>query len=187
MKVALIGDSHAEGLGLHIGQALREQGHELVYLDDRRGWSTQRMLDANMIAQAAAADPDIILISSGHNDRGDVERYIIEAGRQLKATGTRVGWIVGGPSTRPDVEARHRANRSLIYKHLPKSWIIDGRAVVGVDDLAPDGVHLLRSGYQKWATAIAGSVSTIGRMGGWVWLAVAAVAGGVGWYWWRKR
>lgn len=177
-RVALIGDSHAEGLGWVLGDRLAERGHQLVHVGDHRGWSTQQMLDAGVIEAAAAAHPDVILISSGHNDDGpEVERALYAAMQRLKGTGARVGWILSGSSTRSDVEARHLRNRALVLRRLPLSFsLIDGREMVNTSDLSADGVHLTRAGYDRWAQQIAAQLPWVGRG---VLVAVSAFAGGV--------
>lgn len=177
-RVALIGDSHAEGLGWVLGDRLAERGHQLVYLGDHRGWSTRQLLDSGEIEAAAAENPDVILVSSGHNDDGPaVEQALYAAMGRLKSTGARVGWVLSGPSTRADVEARHLRNRALVLRRLPLSFsLIDGRRMIKASDLSGDGVHLSRAGYDRWAQQIATRVPWVGRG---VLVATTAALGGV--------
>lgn len=158
MRVALLGDSHAEGLNWVLEEELQKSGHDLVHVDHNRGWSTKQMLDAGKFTRALRSAPDVLLVSSGGND-GQTDAVLQQtyetAFQQLAEADVKVLWTIAPGTPVPWVESRRRNAARLLRQHAKgRVEFFDARTVVHSSDLSDDEIHLTRSGYKRWAAGL---------------------------------
>ncbi len=159
-RIALVGDSQAQGLEAPLGRLIAREGAELVSSFTRSGWSTARVVAQGRLPQLLRRRRiDRVVVVLGGNDRprslGAYRRDILSLVRQIERSGARVTWIGPAFSKRRDVERRHRTNAML------QRAILWGTGVRWIDSLphtlsghVRDRVHFTRRGYRRWATRI---------------------------------
>lgn len=156
MRVALFGDSQAEGLAPHLREDL-----ELVFVAARRGLSTARFLDEVPWADAEAQDPDLLLVVLGGNDF-DGRNYLStleHAVDRFSDVCSNIVWIGPSASSDREVAARHDAVRARQAQVLPRLGVtfLDPRAwqIGAAGRHAPDGTHFTSAAYALQSQAIA--------------------------------
>lgn len=159
-RVLLYGDSQMQGLSRKLKELLLRQGAADVIVQVHQGLRL-----ADMPSQERPADADVAIVSGG----GNVPPRTIEAATSqmdalLAVLPREVAWVTVVPSTDPDLEEGRRRMRSFQKSHLPSRGVtvIDSPALVsGLP--RRDEVHLTASGYESFATRLAGSLSTMAR------------------------
>lgn len=144
MKIALIGDSQAEGLSLTIPVKLRAAEIELALLEHHRGWSTRRLLSNGVFERAAASEADTVIVSSGSNDSPSDSESIPAAMTTLR--NKRVIWFLPGPYRSEPGETNRRAAQRKLARY-PSFRDIE----MPVQYLRSDGLHYNRAGYEYLA------------------------------------
>lgn len=187
-RIAILGDSHAQGLSLAgLTAALNAAGYAIALFETHPGRTTAWMLENGVFARAIAAHPDVIVVVSGHNDPETPrsELAMTDALALLRGSSARVVWLLAGPSTIRHAEAQRRAARDRLRRLAP-GILADGADGVSTADLAGDGIHYTRAGYVKLGTFLLERLR--GRSLWLLWSLGGLVAGGlVAWYFGRRR
>ena len=149
-RVAVVGDSFAEGLGPHLAAHAKDCGTPF-FLDDARGTSVTQWTGPRLDA-ALAFNPSVVLVSLGGNDfgRGDplnVQSSIGKLAARVRASGARLLWIAPVSLPFPD-KTQTRA-----------TWLatVGGDFYPSENDTYPraaDRIHLFPSGYRDWASKV---------------------------------
>lgn len=184
IRVALVGDSQAQGLSPHLGAELARHSMRLIARLTIPGVSTRRLLDRHLDElREAVRGADRVIVALGGNDYGlgtDAGRAAYRARlrrmrRELK--GKDVLWL--GPAFALDrgvarIHDRARAQQKRFFRSTPVRWVDSYPATRSGH--APDGVHFTRERYARWARAVATKAKELGGAG-WGWpLAIGAAA-----------
>lgn len=159
MNVAVIGDSHAEGLSVSMPRKLRDAGHNVVLFEHHRGWSTRRMLENNVFSRAANSGADVIIVSSGTNDSVDETDSPIRNSMNM-ISNKRVIWFLPGPYRHDRGERQRQVARSKLIRLFPTSYVDANRPQ---SELSGDGLHYTRRGYESIADFLIGQINISGK------------------------
>ena len=149
-KIALIGDSYAEGL-IPEFRRLCEQHADRCQADAIRGsgshyWTTERVKDVTN-------GSTVVLISLGGNDfakaAGSVDADARRIADQIRAQGARPLWVPPLRLPFPDKAGARKAWAMAVPDFAPWDVIFD-------PPRASDGVHLSPADYAKWMRLIWG-------------------------------
>lgn len=158
-RVALIGDSYADGLLPYIAEHAA-RCETKFYGDGHVGSSVLQWTgQSSWLQEARAFHPTVVLVSLGGNDfqRGpvnDVHAAIEQLVARLRADVARVLWIEPLELPFADTSGIREAWRSAVGNDRYRSLEIDYPR-------AEDGVHLMPSGYEDWAGKIWRWMSTL--------------------------
>jgi len=156
-RVAVLGDSQAEGLIPHLREPLRAAGYAPTTLVSYRGASSSRL--ATHVDEVLAGSPDLVVLTAGGNDdEGDASRWR-DLARRVTAQGAMLVWM-----TPPDAEpagsaldlARARI-ASAIERALagsPRVRVVSGRELFAGLVHAND-VHFVGTSYAEAARRLA--------------------------------
>ncbi len=158
LDIALVGDSHMEGLAPYLRSALTSQGHT-VHVVARRGWSCRSYRRSGSLLRRRIQGADLVIVSLGGNDRSRVTRsssYLDELEWILQQVGSAdVVWLGPPVSRHPAVDERHRlaSHGQAMLLPLTVEWV---NSRVDTEDLlhAPDGVHFRFYSYRIWAERV---------------------------------
>ena len=148
MKIYLIGDSHSQVLFPNLVKKLEADGHSIVGVESRAGWSAQRFIDSNVKSRLKDANPDLTIFSLGGNNRDlDLQSYRNTVRTLRSGIGNSI-WLGPFPSTVRSVDDRHRWTDDALNKILSSSKYISlmGTSISG---LSSDGVHFTPTSYRK--------------------------------------
>jgi lysophospholipase L1-like esterase len=149
-RVALIGDSYAEGLAPHMGSHAR--GCNVPYFADaRRGTSVVQWQNESWIGQTLSQKPTVVLISLGGNDffrdpaalKGAIDKLV----DRIRFSGAKPLWIE--PNKLPLSE--QSGVRQLWKNKMGRDWFASWDLPF---EKAGDGIHLYPDGYKSWAEKI---------------------------------
>lgn len=165
MKLALIGDSHAEVVFPLLIPLLQKAGHTVVYQRAERGWSEasyNKVATLSSDLRQAGAQGAVVTLG-GNNQALTAPAYQEAALRllgALRAGGINTVWWVGPYTAISDTASartRHEATANLQAAFLPRlsgvSWL-DGRPF-STSGHQKDGVHFTREAYSGFAREIA--------------------------------
>ena len=183
IRVALLGDSQAQGLSPHLGAELDRRGMRLVARLTIPGVSTARLLDRHLEAlREVVHGADRVIVALGGNDYGlggeaGRRTYRFRLGRmRSELKGKDVLWLGPAYALDPEVYRVHHRARALqkrFFRSTPVRWVDSYPATRSGH--AADGVHFTRAHYSRWARTVAKEASELGGSG-WLW----PVAIGVG-------
>lgn len=159
-RVLLYGDSQMQGLAAKLKAIFLQQGAADVIVQVHQGFTL-----AQMPSDLPPHRADVAIVSGG----GNVPPRTAEAARSqmdalLALLPREVAWVTVVPSTDPSLEEGRSRMRSFQKYYLPSKGVsvIDSpRLVSGLP--RRDEVHLTASGYESFATRLAGSLSTMAR------------------------
>lgn len=159
-RVLLYGDSQMQGLATKLKAILLRQGAADVIVQVHPGLRL-----SSMPSEEPPRDADVAIVSGGGNVP---PRNSDDAKRQMNALlavlPRDVAWVTVVPSTDPSLEEDRSRMRSFQKEHLPSRGVL----VIDSPDLVSglprrDSVHLTATGYESFATRLAGSLSTMVR------------------------
>lgn len=185
-SIAVIGDSHADGLQRALPSALNAAGFTVVHYEPHGGWSSKALLDRGAVDNAIASRPDVVLVVAGHNDPVGTASAVARSQiiRKLRAAGAAVFWLVlpAAPS-RADVNAQVDAAKRQLRGEAGVT-LLDGSEVVS-GAMTRDTVHYDREGYVQIAQFV---VRKLKLSAWWLWSLAGLIAGGgVAWYFSKYR
>jgi lysophospholipase L1-like esterase len=166
MKVALIGNSHAQALWPRVQSVLEAGGHVVTLARAEPGWTAARYRSEGSIGeQLFQATPDYVIIELGANNwnRGngylDDVKWLIDS---AKAAGARTVLWLGPPTPNaavaPDIAKAHELTSNMQAANIPSlgaEWV-DSRNWAWTGH-GSDGVHYTLAGYDSWAEDILAS------------------------------
>lgn len=177
LRIAYVGDSQGEALfprlEKRLAQALGLAGTQrtltTVLSRAQRGWSERNyQTDNTLPAQLAEARPDVVIIGlGGNNSVKDTARYlatvrwVLDAAREAGAA--QIIWLGPAAATKEPFKSNKEWTRSA------QSTALSAESDVVWVDMFPftgsghatDGVHFVMSHYDKWATQLAKSLSSV--------------------------
>lgn len=190
-RVALMGDSQAEGLGMYLRSLLAARGMELVFDETQSGITTNRYVSE--YAVLAPRDLDLAIVVLGGNDTAtptyaDTLRHAVSV---IGGRASRILWIGPSYSTVAGVEQRHTAVRHTQASVLPKLGVTFRDPLIwqqgAAADRAPDGTHFRRDAYELQAEAVAiEAQSLLARPAAILFSFVVVLLAGLG-TWWASR
>jgi hypothetical protein len=154
MRVALIGDSHAEIMFPYLQEKLIAEGHQVVFNLPKRGWSTYSFFDKGLLDQLRGPKPDAVIVSlGGNNHRTNSTQYKTAVERFLGEIGypqSKVIWI--GPFTSDsskasDTAERHDWTASFLKSNLPTGVKFIDTRPISTTGHSGDGIHFNSSSY----------------------------------------
>jgi len=149
-KVALIGDSFAEGLVPHMGSLARACG-TLYIGDGRSGTSVMQWQYDSWIGPILHQKPTVVLISLAGNDffknPTDLKAAINKLVDRIRGTGARALWIEPNRLPMNEVSGVRQLWKDKMGNDWFPSWDLPYRK-------AEDNIHLFPSGYKAWAGEI---------------------------------
>lgn len=157
MRVALVGDSHAQALWPLIKLDLEREGHDVVLTAANPGWSEAKYVEADIAAQLAATKPQVVVYELGGNNR-DFETASYKATLQALVKGAKdagashVLWVGPSYATSIPFETMRIKTRALQKQLLPVLGVewIDTTGMTQTGHRS-DGVHFTTEGYATWA------------------------------------
>lgn len=177
LRVAYIGDSQGEALfprlEKRLAQALGIGGTKktltTVLSRAQRGWSERNyQTDNTLPAQLAEARPDVVVIGlGGNNSVKDTARYlatvrwVLDAAREAGAA--QIIWLGPAAATKEPFKGNKewtRAAQTTALSAEPDVVWVDMFPFTGTGH-STDGVHFVMSHYDKWATQLAKSLSSV--------------------------
>lgn len=145
-RVLLVGDSHAEGLWLHMQDAAKSCGIPFTK-DFERGSGVSKWAGKRIAENLAAHNPTHVVISLAGNDMGrnaaSVAAGVDQLLAQIKEAGATPMWINPPPFPFPDpndIRGVWRARATEWFDSEPLTHL----------EKAPDGIHLTPWGYRTW-------------------------------------
>ena len=166
MKVALVGNSHAQALWPRVQRSLEAAGHVVTLARAEPGWTAARYRSEGLVGeQLLQAAPDYVIIELGANNwnRGDSYfddvKWLIDS---AKAAGARtVLWLgppAPNPAVAPDIAKAHEITSNMQAATIPSlgaEWV-DTRNWASTSH-GSDGVHYTLAGYDSWSERILAS------------------------------
>ena len=158
MKVGLLGDSHAKVTFRSLIPMLEKAGDTVVYDRAENGWSLEKHISNGSIRRLREANPDIIIISLGGNNKDTKVKSYKETVdtllRMAKDIGAKVIWV--GPTTSstsiaPNTEKRHAWTHEFLSKYIPKHGQYISIREMTKTGHTSDGVHFPYKFYHKVA------------------------------------
>ena len=162
----LIGDSQGVGMKPFLQEQLGAPAAAFVNV----GYSTRRTLDelGGQIRSALAAHrPRFVLVVLGGNDapqsRDMITRSTIEMLDLVRSTGAQVCWA--GPAHAVDAELQRKKTivsdiQAALCAQKGAFWM-SGYEMTRDLQHAPDGVHFVRAGSERWARRIVAAIAPI--------------------------
>lgn len=155
LDIALVGDSHLEGLAPSLSQALVDQGHT-VHVIARRGWSCGSFRFAGRMLRRELGHPDLVIVFLGSNVR-TFRRSTYQEDMQwvLDQMGAaRVVWFGPPHSNSIEDQERHHHSAELLHEFLPSSVVwVDSQADTATL-VHSDQLHFTISSYRQWAHSV---------------------------------
>lgn len=163
MRIALVGDSHAQALWPRLKAGLEAAGHAVVLSEANPGWSEAKYVSSgNIQTKLHGARPDLVVFElGGNNQKLTAESYKNDAMalvQAAKATGASILWFgppVADAGKASSTSQRHETTANLQSNLLPGlgvSWV-DSRPFTRSGHRS-DGVHFDAGGYTAWAKAM---------------------------------
>jgi len=154
LRVAIVGDSHAQVLGPMLARAYASQGHTVTSIVARPGWSSRRFRTVNKLSDRIGVVDVVVVILGGNNRRTSRIAYsedIVWLLTELDFTGAdSIVWF--GPlwADHPFYQRNHVRSRDLqesIFLWPDIRWV-DMHAATERYGRQQDGVHYTRRGYR---------------------------------------
>jgi hypothetical protein len=156
LEIALVGDSHMEGLAPYLRPALESDGHS-VHVVARRGWSCRSYRRAGTYLRRRTRGADLVVLLLGANDRRtDPEVYRDDLNWILsQIDSSQVVWLGPPVASRQDVDVWHLAATRMQPALLPPTveWV-DSREDTSDLRHSRDAVHFLFHSYREWASRV---------------------------------
>lgn len=156
-RVLLVGDSHAVGLRVPLGDELTRGGWS--FAADARGGTSALQWRAWIGPALGAHAPDLVLVSLGGNDfqtsrPADVSTAIGDIARQIQAIGAALWWLD------PRLEGSSLVDRVGVvdwWRAVAARVLVAGPTVT----IAADAIHATAQGYRNWAADIAAAFGVV--------------------------